>query len=173
MCGPNATQALIPVKTLKLEAGSTIGFAASKMLNNHEHDDFRPVRILNSQVFDFTCLERIMFQATNAHKIESQLLTLLFFQHQFDPAFTIYHDGPATAYMSKAPGELNDYTGDGDWSVILDLSRCSGNSDWFLGSKLLPSAPRMASIGISTLTATQTWYATHSISIRTMLMTCP
>jgi hypothetical protein len=29
----------------------------------------------------------------------------------------MYHDGPATAYLSKAPGELNDYTGDGDWYV--------------------------------------------------------
>lgn len=69
------------------------------------------------RIFDFTCLERI-----SAHKKEIQLLTLLVFQYQFDPAFTIYHDGPATAYMSKAPGELNDYTGDGDWSVSLDLS---------------------------------------------------
>jgi len=27
----------------------------------------------------------------------------------------MYHDGPATAYLSKAPGELADYEGDGDW----------------------------------------------------------
>jgi hypothetical protein len=29
----------------------------------------------------------------------------------------MYHDGPATAYLSKAPGELNEYKGDGDWYV--------------------------------------------------------
>jgi hypothetical protein len=31
----------------------------------------------------------------------------------------MYHDGPATAYLSKAPGErqLNDYAGGGDWYV--------------------------------------------------------
>ncbi|CAI6336172.1 unnamed protein product [Periconia digitata] len=36
----------------------------------------------------------------------------------FDPSFYMYHDGPATAYLSKSPGELNEYAGDGDWFKI-------------------------------------------------------
>lgn len=30
----------------------------------------------------------------------------------------MYHDGPATAYLSQAPGELNDYMGNGEWFKI-------------------------------------------------------
>jgi hypothetical protein len=33
----------------------------------------------------------------------------------------MYHDGPATAYLSKAPdgiNDLNDYEGEGDWFKI-------------------------------------------------------
>jgi hypothetical protein len=39
---------------------------------------------------------------------------------QFDPNHpdTIYHPGPGQAYMSKAPGALEDYEGDGDWFKI-------------------------------------------------------
>lgn len=44
MCGRNATHALFPVETLKLEAGSTIGFAAAGMKHSYnEHDDFSDV----------------------------------------------------------------------------------------------------------------------------------
>ncbi|KAF2676453.1 lytic polysaccharide monooxygenase, partial [Lentithecium fluviatile CBS 122367] len=33
----------------------------------------------------------------------------------------LYHPGPATAWLSKAPGSLNDYTGDGEWVKILGV----------------------------------------------------
>lgn len=38
----------------------------------------------------------------------------------------MYHDGPATAYLSKAPGELNDYEGDGDWFKIAAVPASDG-----------------------------------------------
>ncbi|KAF2831422.1 hypothetical protein CC86DRAFT_463311 [Ophiobolus disseminans] len=44
----------------------------------------------------------------------------------FDPAFKMYHDGPATAYLSKAPGELNDYKGDGEWFKIAVVPASDG-----------------------------------------------
>ncbi|KAF2007487.1 lytic polysaccharide monooxygenase [Amniculicola lignicola CBS 123094] len=33
----------------------------------------------------------------------------------------LYHPGPATAWLSAAPGGLNEYTGDGDWFKILSV----------------------------------------------------
>jgi hypothetical protein len=33
----------------------------------------------------------------------------------------LYHPGPATAWLSKAPGSLDEYTGDGDWFKILSV----------------------------------------------------
>jgi hypothetical protein len=38
----------------------------------------------------------------------------------------MYHDGPATAYLSKAPGELEDYEGDGDWFKIAAVGASDG-----------------------------------------------
>ncbi|KAF1833489.1 hypothetical protein BDW02DRAFT_599068 [Decorospora gaudefroyi] len=38
----------------------------------------------------------------------------------------IWHQGPATAYMSKAPGDLNDYEGDGDWFKIAAVGASDG-----------------------------------------------
>ena len=50
----------------------------------------------------------------------------LLMPNQFDPSFAIFHDGPATAYLSKAPGELMDYTGDGDWFKIAAVGASDG-----------------------------------------------
>lgn len=36
MCGFNATKIQLPIKTLKIEAGSTIGFATAYMTNKDE-----------------------------------------------------------------------------------------------------------------------------------------
>ncbi|KAJ4290556.1 hypothetical protein N0V90_010773 [Kalmusia sp. IMI 367209] len=44
----------------------------------------------------------------------------------FNPSFSMYHTGPATAYLSKAPGELNDYNGDGDWFKIAVVPASDG-----------------------------------------------
>ncbi|KAF2655703.1 lytic polysaccharide monooxygenase [Lophiostoma macrostomum CBS 122681] len=33
----------------------------------------------------------------------------------------LYHPGPATAWLSKAPGDLDTYEGDGDWFKILSV----------------------------------------------------
>lgn len=33
----------------------------------------------------------------------------------------LYHPGPATVWLSKAPGDLNKYQGDGDWFKILSV----------------------------------------------------
>ncbi|KAF2835274.1 lytic polysaccharide monooxygenase [Patellaria atrata CBS 101060] len=34
------------------------------------------------------------------------------------PAVGIFHDGPGTAYLSKAPGNVKEYPGDGNWFKI-------------------------------------------------------
>ncbi|KAJ4355571.1 uncharacterized protein N0V89_003591 [Didymosphaeria variabile] len=81
MCGENGTLPLFPVKTLKVAAGSTIGFAVAgqSRLSSDESKDMS----------------------------------------DFDPSFYMYHPGPATAWLSKAPDsvDLNEYKGDGDWWV--------------------------------------------------------
>ena len=33
----------------------------------------------------------------------------------------LYHPGPATAWLSPAPGSLNQYAGDGEWFKILSV----------------------------------------------------
>ncbi|PVI01056.1 lytic polysaccharide monooxygenase [Periconia macrospinosa] len=95
MCGRNATLPLFPVETLKIEAGSTIGFAAASIKSYYkEHEDFA----------------------------------------DYDPNFRIYHDGPATAYLSKAHGEPNDYAGDGEWFKIAAIGASDG-LNWDVGQK--------------------------------------
>ncbi|KAK4107577.1 lytic polysaccharide monooxygenase [Canariomyces notabilis] len=92
MCGNNATLPLWPIKTLKIAAGSTIGFAAKgQSMNRRDESE------------DFT---------------------------DFDPSFYMYHNGPATAWLSKAPGDdLNEYKGDGDWFKI-DVKGASDGIHW-------------------------------------------
>ena len=46
MCGKNATTPLFPVKTLKVEAGSTIGFGAMGQAGGPEYENKRPVSAL-------------------------------------------------------------------------------------------------------------------------------
>jgi hypothetical protein len=53
MCGRNATKPLFPIKTLKVEAGSTIGFGAMGQSGSYEEDKdtravSRPMRELMS-----------------------------------------------------------------------------------------------------------------------------
>ncbi|KAF2677479.1 lytic polysaccharide monooxygenase [Lentithecium fluviatile CBS 122367] len=86
MCGPNGTLPLFPIKTLKVEAGSTIVFGASGQKAWPESDSREP----------------------------------------FDPKWSIYHDGPATAYLSKAPGELAEYDGSGEWFKIAAVGASDG-----------------------------------------------
>jgi hypothetical protein len=48
---------------------------------------------------------------------------------QFGQGDGIGHYGPGQAYMSKAPGKLEDYKGDGDWFKI-GLSGSSDGQHW-------------------------------------------
>jgi hypothetical protein len=73
----------------------------------------------------------------------------------------MYHDGPATAYLSKAPGErqLNDYAGGGDWYVhsrhivILSILYDPELTMLVVGSRSQPSQPRTGYTG--TMESTQ------------------
>ncbi len=38
-----------------------------------------------------------------------------------NPAKAIYHDGPATVWLSKAPGDVSDYDGSGPWAKIHEI----------------------------------------------------
>lgn len=35
----------------------------------------------------------------------------------------VYHQGPVSLFMSKAPGAVSDYAGDGDWFKIHDFGK--------------------------------------------------
>jgi len=59
-----------------------------------------------------------------------QSLTIL----KWDPEAYIYHPGPASAWMSKAPGELDTYEGDGEWFKIAAVGASDG-INWDYGSK--------------------------------------
>jgi hypothetical protein len=48
---------------------------------------------------------------------------------QFGPGDGIGHPGPGQAYMSKAPGAIEDYEGDGDWFKI-GTSGASDGMHW-------------------------------------------
>ena len=51
----------------------------------------------------------------------------------------VYHQGPISLYMSKAPGSAADYDGSGDWFKIFDWgpSFSGGQSSWPLRSMSL------------------------------------
>lgn len=46
----------------------------------------------------------------------------------------ISHTGPGMAYLSKAPGSLEIYRGDGDWFKIGELSAKS-DTKWIISSQ--------------------------------------
>jgi len=48
----------------------------------------------------------------------------------------VYHQGPISLYMSKAPGSVNDYDGSGDWFKFYDFgpSFSGGQASWPLRS---------------------------------------
>lgn len=83
MCGRNATLPSALVKTLKIAAGSVIGFRSKGQSNTNNGAE-------NLDLSDY------------------------------NPNFSMYHSGPATAYMSRfeGDGDLNEYAGDGDWFKI-------------------------------------------------------
>jgi hypothetical protein len=101
MCGFNATKPLFPVNTLKIEAGSDISFGVAGQGGSDESKSTAPVS-------QFHCLAW--------SRLQFHVLILL----KWDPNFKQYHDGPATAYLSKAPDgvDLNDYEGQGEWFKI-------------------------------------------------------
>ncbi|KAF2866960.1 glycosyl hydrolase family 61-domain-containing protein [Massariosphaeria phaeospora] len=88
MCGFNGTRPLFPIKTIKIEAGSMIGFGSSGQTG-------------------FVTEE---WKSTEP----------------WYPTFFMYHDGPATAYLSKAPGDLDEYEGGGDWFKIAAVGASDG-----------------------------------------------
>lgn len=59
----------------------------------------------------------------------------------------MYHDGPATAYLSLAPGELADYEGDGEWFKIAAVGASDG-MNWDYRSSL-----RLNQVSMSVSTA--------------------
>ncbi|KAI0187018.1 lytic polysaccharide monooxygenase [Astrocystis sublimbata] len=51
-------------------------------------------------------------------------------EREFDPKIDgVHHQGPGQAYMSKAPGAIEDYEGDGDWFKI-GTSGASDGMHW-------------------------------------------
>jgi len=54
----------------------------------------------------------------------------------------VYHQGPVSLYMSKAPGSVKDYDGSGDWFKIYDWGPTfnGGSASWPLRCKLICNA---------------------------------
>ncbi|KAL2198242.1 glycosyl hydrolase family 61-domain-containing protein [Corynascus similis CBS 632.67] len=50
----------------------------------------------------------------------------------FSSDVAVYHQGPISLYMSKAPGSVNDYDGSGDWFKIYDWGPTfsGGQASW-------------------------------------------
>lgn len=46
----------------------------------------------------------------------------------------IYHPGAGQAYLSKPTGDLESYTGDGDWFKIGSITSSSDGKNWVLDS---------------------------------------
>ncbi|KAF2729682.1 hypothetical protein EJ04DRAFT_568437 [Polyplosphaeria fusca] len=90
VCGVNGTKTGHLTSTVKVEAGSTLGF-------------------------------RSIPATYNKGVIEPRA---------WDPkADYIHHEGPGQAYMSKAPGALEDYEGDGEWFKI-GMSGSTDGMQW-------------------------------------------
>ncbi|KAI2638901.1 glycoside hydrolase family 61 protein [Hypomontagnella submonticulosa] len=82
----------------------------------------------------------------------------------------VYHQGPVSLYMSKAPGAAVDYDGSGDWFKINDWAPVfnGGSATWtmkdtysFTIPKCIPSGEyllRIQSLAIHNPGATPQWY---------------
>lgn len=46
----------------------------------------------------------------------------------------MYHPGVGQAYLSKPTGDLESYTGDGDWFKIGSITSTSDGKNWVLDS---------------------------------------
>ncbi|KAF2111043.1 glycosyl hydrolase family 61-domain-containing protein [Lophiotrema nucula] len=60
------------------------------------------------------------------------------FNHPFTASDGIWHMGPGQIYMSKAPGDIESYTGDGDWFKIAYIGYKPdgvGTFDWLTYGK--------------------------------------
>lgn len=67
----------------------------------------------------------------------------------FTSDVAVYHQGPISLYMSKAPGSVNDYDGSGDWFKIYDWGPTfsGGQSSWPLRSTYQYNIPKCISNG--------------------------
>ncbi|KAM7186257.1 putative endo-beta-1,4-glucanase D [Naviculisporaceae sp. PSN 640] len=82
----------------------------------------------------------------------------------------VYHQGPISLYMSKAPGSVQDYDGSGNWFKIYDWGPTfsGGNPSWPLRSEYTYNIPkcipngeyllRIQSLAIHNPGSTPQWY---------------
>ncbi|VBB79669.1 Putative Glycoside Hydrolase Family 61 [Podospora comata] len=61
----------------------------------------------------------------------------------------VYHQGPISLYMSKAPGSVKDYDGSGEWFKIYDWGPTinGGQSSWPMRSSYQANLPRCITNG--------------------------
>ncbi|KAI1302053.1 glycoside hydrolase family 61 protein [Xylaria venustula] len=82
----------------------------------------------------------------------------------------VYHQGPVSLYMSKAPGTADEYDGSGDWFKIFDWGPkfVSGQAQWTMSASYSGSIPkcvpngeyllRIQSLAIHNPGSTPQWY---------------
>ncbi|KAI0974094.1 glycoside hydrolase family 61 protein [Xylaria arbuscula] len=82
----------------------------------------------------------------------------------------VYHQGPVSLYMSKAPGTADEYDGSGDWFKIFDWAPNfgSGQAQWTMAAsysgnipKCIPNGEyllRIQSLAIHNPGSTPQWY---------------
>jgi hypothetical protein len=62
----------------------------------------------------------------------------------FTSDVAVYHQGPISLYMSKAPGSVNDYDGSGDWFKFYDFGPTfnGGQASWPLRTTYTSNIPK-------------------------------
>ncbi|OTB09081.1 glycoside hydrolase family 61 protein [Hypoxylon sp. CI-4A] len=70
-------------------------------------------------------------------------------QFTFTLDTAVYHQGPISLYMSKAPGEAVDYDGSGDWFKINDWAPVfnGGSASWTMKDTYSFAVPKCVSSG--------------------------
>jgi hypothetical protein len=104
-CGPNATTSGNQTKTMDVNAGDTVGFGVGE-----PHFGYGVCFSLSR------CWESslALYFAGSWQCLHEQ-------NFKYDVP-RLYHPGPASAWLSKAPSDdLDAYTGDGDWFKILNV----------------------------------------------------
>lgn len=90
-------------------------------------NNYMPTTAPNILNTDFRCNEGSMSAAANTKVYTIAPGATLGFQLAYGA--TMQHPGPLQVYMSKAPGDVRQYDGSGDWFLVYQMGLCQDISD--------------------------------------------